>query len=867
MPKIPLYNQGLGQTVTTKPIQGVRANEGAFTASQKGFSAFGKSIEDAAFKFGMEEKKAETDRYRNKVNTEVNQEMNNFTMNSEATTVAEYQALADKKRIELRNKHLSGLEGKLTKNQFRDVSMQFDNTFAAKVATGSQQAHNKAQAIRTDQVNTTVDDTLSQLRSLDPSSQLYQDIQTGLDEGFDRWASQGIRPKYSKTTYRRELSASRFVNDVESATSQPDIDKLRSNLEAEKGNMTAPDYAARNTAIDAQEKITDTMQVDAAYETIIQNKPDATDEQLENGIQTIRDGKTLTITTNAGEEVVVDFGTMKPSNRAMLIARIEAKNKSDKAETLSAFKLAAKEKFRSINSIEDLKSIRNDFTKKGDDGKYLHYPDVTDFAGRQAIEGLLDRELAEKAVRVVAETTRALKDVTSRIVKNDGIPLLTDTQLIAESISKLNAAGQFEQAITFQDTVTATMNSSALFKEIEFSSLAEQSAALNEASNFTDYVGEQSYRLLQDRLAASRDAMSKNFVGHYLKRKKIGPDDEQPTPKELLDIQIEMGIPPSDARVTSNAQLRSFSAQYKAAEVQDKGQIMDQFLSQFEGSEDRVMRHLVETNTISLVDSVVNAYPDNANMSMVLDANSEAGQKLIKDKAIISSDDRKLINEAAAETMADYGQSILGRFIDETRGGGDNSRVFHTLGMRKIVQDTAAYIKASDPTKSHQEAVDIAYNAVIGNNFVFPDVNGTKLRLPKKFEEAQDDISLVLEGGVNLNRDMLSEKIVFPPPMPGQTVEQAKEQYLNDLEAEGTWRTTTDGTGVYLVDQTGNMVRMRRGTGAAVAPSPTGLMKDFVSASFDEIRSFGAAMPDTIKGNSALAKKRRREFYRTRNLF
>ena len=762
MPKIPLYNQGLGQTVTTKPIQGVRANEGAFTAAQKGFSAFGGAIEDAAFKFGMEEKKAETDRYRNKVNTEVNQEMNNWTMNSEATTVAEYQALADKKRIELRNKHLSGLEGKLTKNQFRDVSMQFDNTFAAKVATGSQQAHNKAQAIRTDQVNTTVDDTLSQLRSLDPSSQLYQDIQTGLDEGFDRWASQGIRPKYSKTTYRRELSASRFVNDAKSATSQLDIDKLRSNLEAEKGDMSAADYAARTTAIDAQEKVTDTMQVDAAYETIIQNKPDATDEQLENGIQTIRDGKTLTITTNAGEEVVVDFGTMKPSNRAMLIARIEAKNKSDKAETLSAFKLAAKEKFRSINSIEDLKSIRNDFTKKGDDGQYLHYPDVTDFAGRQAIEGLLDRELSEKAVRVVAEVDRDLKDVTARIVQNDGVPLLTDTQIIAQSISKLNAAGQFEQAVNVQDTITATMQSSATFKEIEFASAAEQAAALNQASNYTDYVGEQSYKLLQNRLAASTDAMSKDFVGHYLKRKKIGPDDEQPTPKELLDIQIEMGIPPSDARVTSNAQLRSFSAQYKAAEVQDKGQIMDQFLSQFEGSEDRVMRHLVETNTISLVDSVVNAYPDNANMSMVLDANSEAGQKLIKDKAIISSDDRKLINEAAAETMADYGQSILGRFIDETRGGGDNSRVFHTLGMRKIVQDTAAYIKASDPTKSHQEAVDIAYNAVIGNNFVFPDVNGTKLRLPKKFEEAQDDISLVLEGGVNLNRDMLSEKIVFP---------------------------------------------------------------------------------------------------------
>ena len=560
---------------------------------------------------------------------------NNFTMSSEATTVAEYQAQADAKRQELRNKHLSGLEGKLTKSQFSAVSMQFDNTFAAKVATGSQMAHAKGQQIRQEQVNTTVDDTLSQLRSLDPNSQLYQDIQSNLDAGFDRWASQGLSPKYSKTTYRRELSASRFVNDIENAGSQADIDKLRNQVEADRGDMSAADFAARNTAIDAQEKITDMMQVDAAYETIIQNKPDATDEQLAGGIQTIRDGKVLTITTNAGEDVVVDFGTMKPSNRAMLIARIEAKNKSDKTEALSAIKLAAKEKFRSIDSIEDLKSIRNDFTKKGDDEKYLHYPDVTDFAGRQAIEGLLDRELAEKAVRVVAEVDRDLKDVTARIVQNDGIPQLTDSQIIAQSISKLNAAGQFEQAINVQDTITATMQSSATFKEIEFASAAEQVDALNEASNYTDYVGEQSYKLLQDRVAASKDAMSKDFVGYYLKRKKIDPDGEQPTAKELLDMQIEMGIPPSDARVTSNAQLRAFSAQYKSVEVQDRGGVMDQFLAQFEGNEDRVMKHLVETNTVSLVDTVVNAYSGNANIGMVEEANSEKGLKLIKDNLFL----------------------------------------------------------------------------------------------------------------------------------------------------------------------------------------------------------------------------------------
>ena len=630
--------------------------------------------------------------------------------------------------------------------------------------------------------------------------------------------------------------------------------------------MTAADFAARNTAIDAQEKVTDAMQVDAAYQVIFENKPDATDEQLADGIQTIRDGKVLTITTNAGEDVVVDFGTMKTSNREMLVNKIEARNKSDKAEALSANKLAAKEKFRGIDSLEQLRNIRNTFTEKKD-GKYLHFPDVNTFEGRQAIEALLDKELAEKAVRVVAETSREMDDVNARIVQNGGIISSDDAQVIASAKSKLVAANLIEESIALQDTVDATMNSSVLFKEIEFGSASEQAQTLSQASRYTDATGKKTYELLQNRMAVAAEAMQKDFVGYYLKSKKIDPDDEQPTASELLNIQMEMGIPASDARVTSNAQLRSFSAQYKAAEVQDKGQVMDQFLAQFPNNEDRVMKHLVETGTITLVDSVINAYPDNANMSMVLDANTEAGQKLIKDKSIISADDRQTINDLAAKTMADYGQSILGRFIDETRGGGDNSRVFHTLGMRKIVQDTAAYIKASDPSKSHQEAVDIAYNAVIGENFVFPEVNGTKLRLPNKFEAVQDDITLVLEGGVTLNRDMLAAKIVFPPPLAGETVEQAREQYLNDLEAEGTWRTTTDGTGVYLVDQTGNMVRMRRGTGAAVAPSRTGLMKDFVTVSFDEVRSFGAAMPDSIKGNSLVARKRRAEFYRTRNLF
>lgn len=837
MPKIPLYNQGLGQTVTTKPIQGIRANEAAFTSAQRGFSAFGKSIEDAAFQFGMEEKKAETERYRNKINTEVNQEMNNFTMSSEATTVAEYQALADKKRQELRNKHLSGLEGKLTKSQFSAVSMQFDNTFAAKVATGSQMAHAKGQQIRTDQVNTTIEDTLSQLRSLDPSSQLYQDIQANLDAGFDRWASQGLAPKYSKTTYRRELSSSRFVNDIENAGSQADIDKLRNQTIADRDNMSAADFAARNTAIDAQEKITDAKQVEASYQAIFQNKPNATQEELEVGIQTIRDGKVLTIETNAGENVVVDFSEMKTANREMLVAKIEARNKKDETDTVNANLNLIDQQIQS-KSLSELAQMEKDTYLTDDNGNFVIAPDVKKRSSRQSIRAAINAEIRERAVRDVAKATITVDEVNKEVIAADGDVTPEMTEKVENAARILELAEKFVEADALRLNYRSTAEASRLFKGVEFASAGKTAAVLETArAEIGTREGAKTFEVLQKLVLARDKEIENDFVGYYKRKNRQAFEDgdfdaPEVSSQELIDIQTAMGIPPSKIRVTTNAQLKTFAAEYKAANITDKGPVMDAFLNSFGENQNRVMRHLRETNTVSMLDSVVAAYPNNANIDSVSGAGSEEGQELIK--KFNTKDDLVLISDETATIMEDYGMSITGGFIDDTRGGGSPSRVFHNLEMRTIVEDTAAYIRASSMNKvTHAEAVKMAYDTVIGNNFVFPKVNDTPLRLPAQLETVKDDITVVLESSLNLNinREGLSSAISFPPPRADETQEQANEQYLNDLEAEGTWRTTTDNSGAYLVDQTGNLVKKSDGTG-------------FVSVTFDDIRGFANGIPD-----------------------
>lgn len=234
---------------------GPRANVGAFTAPGQALTGLGKTASDIQYRFHMAEKEAETEKAQQEIATSTNQNFNNFTNASEATTVQQYQDDAEAYKKKLRQENLEPLRKKLTKRQFQKVESQFEKTVAAKVATGSQVAFAKHQTIRADQVNTTIEDTMSQMRGLDKSSALYQQLQQNLDDGFDRWAAQGLKLKYNKGGYRRELSASAFENQIQSADTQADIDRMRSTLAAERPDMTAKQFALRDAAITAQEKL------------------------------------------------------------------------------------------------------------------------------------------------------------------------------------------------------------------------------------------------------------------------------------------------------------------------------------------------------------------------------------------------------------------------------------------------------------------------------------------------------------------------------------------------------------------------------------------------------------------------------------
>ncbi len=88
MPKIPMVER---QGVLATGGLGPRASEGAFTAPGRALAGLGKTASDIQYRFHMAEKELETEKAQQEITTSTNQDFNNFTNSSEATTVQQYQ--------------------------------------------------------------------------------------------------------------------------------------------------------------------------------------------------------------------------------------------------------------------------------------------------------------------------------------------------------------------------------------------------------------------------------------------------------------------------------------------------------------------------------------------------------------------------------------------------------------------------------------------------------------------------------------------------------------------------------------------------------------------------------------------------------
>ena len=836
--KIPMYNKGMGQAVAT-PAGKVspRADIGAFAAPGQAAAQFANQAGQVAFQFGMAEKQAETDRIVEKVTTDTNQEFNNFTNESQATTVGQYQqdaaAFAEKQRA----KQLAGLESKLTRNQLRDVTSAFNKTVAAKTATGSQVAYGKSKVIRADQANTTVADTMSELRSLDPQSSLYQNIQTNLDAAFDRWAAQGLSIGFTKDSYRKELSASRFAGEQETAKTFADVDRMRNQLNADRNDMTAAEATRRASSIATLEKAIESEFSDNIVNELLQNPDSAfTPENVDNNVQRIKDGEPLQFVSSTGEVTSIDTARLSGNGKETLIAKIKQKELAYKNELFGTALTSVTELVQDMPQNELSAISKTGLTERDDKGDYVLYPEITDQTERNTLLSVINKELAEKTPRVLAETEAAQGNLFAEIAANDGnmTPEMNDNA--ANIVAQYQSVGRYDLAIQLDQKQQAAITTAQTFKTIEFASLAEQEAAVNKAyDNRGTTVGAIVYENLNKALSASKKAMQEDFVGYYQSRNK----DKTFTAEQLLAQQAVMGIPEVDRRITSNAQITQFQNAYnEAGTYSEKSNVLQSFFAQFGDNDNRVMAHLSKTGVLSKVDQLTAAYPNNIGIKDVRIGNSP--DMIKRAESEIDSTVKPLLREEVSNVMGDYMSSITGGITDNTLSGGTTpDRAAHALEMSDIVYNTAAGYMVLQPSMKPEDAVKMAYANVIGNHYSFGTIDNdskTAVRFTSGYSVVAEPMTEILTTSLLRNEDYLRATIQAPPAPVGEDQDIYEAGYFSDLAREGSWRTTVNDNGVFMVDQLGNLVQ-RKATDIDAEP-------EFVTVQMENLGGMAVAFRD-----------------------
>ena len=283
--KIPLYNKGLGASIAPSPLQGVKANEGAFTAAQKGFSEFGETLKNAAFQFQMEEKKAETDRVGDEETLSLQNRAENFRLNNKDTDTATYE----KNWKAFQNKELDRLKKlPLTKSQLNTVTRRLLPIFSSESSKGKINAYNRGQNIRLNAANALNENNISKASDLPidhpDRDRMIQEIDDNIASSFKKDLnlkdnSVSARQRIAKLSYQKRLAATdstaelfdiQFDIERDKDLTAGDLKAFSTQIETTRNRIRDNTVAALTTVIDDQDitngNITDEGQINERYD-------------------------------------------------------------------------------------------------------------------------------------------------------------------------------------------------------------------------------------------------------------------------------------------------------------------------------------------------------------------------------------------------------------------------------------------------------------------------------------------------------------------------------------------------------------------------------------------------------------------------
>jgi len=830
MPKIPTYDQ-LGQRVKAPTTQiGLQADQ-SFVSSALATSAAFQKVGDVAYQFGMKEKAENTKAAFNEIKAQYNNEVNDFIRNDDSTSTTEAETKL--KDFNLKFEKNYARKG-LTPNQIKSIRTDMILHQGNKMQVGKNLAFDRGRDYNSTLHKNASNNLVIEISKLPIGNPLRNAMEQELRETINTANENGETANLDYKTFEQASNAIK-VNDYNllsgNSNTIEEIAELKNNLKNEPFDLET--NLKLNALLDSEEKRVENEYADGLASNIFlsNDKAYTNDTEFEKELQKLKKGGLVVITNEKGITFNID-----PSKLPIrILESVKAKAETRRNELLS----------KEINdisnnlsvevqgmSLSQLTVIRDNIDKKGAD---RYKPEIQSFASRERMKQIVNGEIKDKAKRELANAMQVKGDIISDL-KVDGV--IKPKNLVKKDsvYNTLILAEEYQKANEWKLAINAEQKASGAFQSIKFSSKTETTEKLNELKLNWQTSGKKEDELIYASFAnqiSARDAeIKKDFIGYY----KSQNPKEVITVDKMITLQQQMDIPELNIRVTSNAELETFEAAFKAPGLNyaEKAQVGKDFLNNYGANQNKVLRHLISAGKITPIDNLLLAYPNDVRIKGAILGN--ATETVKRYKSDISKDDRTTITESVATEMSSYSQTVLGGGFDDVLGGGfTKGRAGHVMSMRDIIVNTANYYKMIDNMEP-ADAAKRAFNEVIGNHFNLANqVNKTTVRFGIEYDSVAKPMADILETSIANNIDYLKE-VVEAPPAPLGMDEAAQQQWQNtyytDLAERGTWRTTTDNTGVYMVDQLGNIVKRKD---ASMEPGDTGGMAPFVSVKFDSL--------------------------------
>ena len=810
MARIPLYNQGRGTTqqLATGSLS-PSANVGAFTAPGQATAAFANSAGQIAFNFGQAEQRKQDEDAIQKTNLKFVEDSTQYIRDNPTDNTQTFKTNFNKWKDNWIDKNTNNFSSR----RKRLVLNRLNRSVSLKNLEGQQRAYNLGEFNATNTTNQELDKLNDIMQNFPPDSAEYISAESDKNLIFDNNKKYGRRYKYNQYSFDLAVKKGNFLKQTNNLTSKTSLSSYKTNVQndttldfAEKANLINIGEAKYNENVDNQ--------IDGIVSSLIGAK--ASETTFTTSKNAVVRGLDSFIYTEGGEEKSIDISNLDQDGRNKLISALNIASNRAQGFELKTGRTSLIGFLKTNPSLASMKAKQKAIFEGTGEFSGVSFP------VRQSLLATLNSKVTKKQALANVVYKNNIEQIQNSIKVNGEIndntqKLIKETRNIALGIDDSGV-----MAKSLDMTLTATNEALDLFETSKFDNSNEITATLNELNqaerNEQDPAKQLQITKKKELFASLHEARAKQIKADPYKYfetqllKDVQPGQEAPTARDILNAQIEAGVPLADRRLISVATENNFLKTYNTTtDLDEKRATYQQFFNNFSNEDqNQIVRNMIRRGGITLRDNIFLAEPDNlVTADLFVSASKDVKDQVKK----LAKDDRDSLTTKVRSELADYSESVSGQIstdYDFASQGATTARVNHTINMQNLVYDLAGYYYVAGDL-SIEEAVKKATDNVINRKFDFitPGDGGGVVRLPKSIVGDSNTFEKVLDSFVlnnTLNMQIFNGLDIVTP------ADDLGGNYLKEVMSRGKFLTKSDNSGVILVDQTDNPVVIRKDT-------------------------------------------------------